>query len=151
LATSEPAAGRRVLFDLNVVLDVLMRREPHFADAARMWALAETGQIEAQIAAHSFTTLFYLYRQQNDSARAYQAIRRLLRVFGVAGVDRKVIERACDLAWKDFEDVVQAMSASGSGCHYLVTRNPEDYVVQNLAVMLPADFLAVWAARAPEE
>jgi predicted nucleic acid-binding protein len=139
------------LFDLNVILDVLMRREPHFADAARLWALVETGQIEGQIAGHSFTTLFYLYRQQDDAERAYQAIRRLLRVFGVAGVDRKVIEMACDLAWRDFEDAVQAMAAKGSGCHYLVTRNPEDYSVKKPVVMLPADFLAVWAARIPGE
>ena len=141
----------RILFDLNVILDVLMRREPYFADAARLWTLAETERIEGFIAGHSFTTLFYLYRQQNDSVRAYQAIRRLLRVFDVAGVDREVIEMACDLAWRDFEDAVQAMAANGSDCHYLVTRNPEDYAVQKPKVILPADFLAVWVAREAEE
>jgi hypothetical protein len=36
------------LFDLNVVLDVLMRREPHFPSSARVWALAETGRIGLQ-------------------------------------------------------------------------------------------------------
>jgi predicted nucleic acid-binding protein len=135
------------LFDLNVILDVLMRRELHFADSARLWALAETRQIEGYVAGHSFTTLFYLYRQQNDSDRAYQAIRSLLRVFEVAGVDRGVIEMACDLAWRDFEDAVQSVAASKSACHYLVTRNPGDYPDQRLAAIQPADLLAVWASR----
>lgn len=147
MVAPEETARWRVLFDLNVVLDVLMRREPHFADAARLWALAETGQIEGFVAGHSFTTLFYLYRNQNDAERAYQVIRRLLRVFEVAGVDGGVIETACDLAWRDFEDAVQATAANGAGCHYLVTRNLRDYGDQPLAVIQPADFLAIWAAR----
>ncbi len=147
MALPEKNLKWHVLFDLNVILDVLMRREPHFSDAARLWALAETGQIDAFLAAHSFTTLFYLYRQQNDPERAYQAIRKLLRVFEVAGVDRKVIEMACDLGWRDFEDAVQAVAASGAGCNYLVTRNPGDYADAQLAVIQPADFLAVWGSR----
>jgi len=148
LATTEKPVSWRVLFDLNVVLDVLMRREPYFADAARLWALAETGQVEGFVAGHSFTTLFYLYRRQSDPERAYQALRRLLRVFRVASVDRKTIEMACDLAWRDFEDAVQATAANGAGCRYLVTRNPGDYGDQQLTVIRPADFLAVWAAKA---
>lgn len=143
----EKTANWRVLFDLNVVLDVLMYREPYFADAARLWALAETGQIKGFVAGHSFTTLFYLYRRQSDAERAYQALRRMLRVFQVASVDHKAVEMACDLAWRDFEDAVQATAANGAGCHYLVTRNPHDNGDQQLTVIQPADFLAVWAAK----
>jgi predicted nucleic acid-binding protein len=140
-----------VLFDLNVVLDVLMHREPYFTDASRLWALAETGRIEGVVAGHSFTTLFYLYRKQNDSQKAYQVIRRLLRVFAVAGVDQEVIEMACDLAWRDFEDAVQLIAAKKAGCHYLATRDPGDFTDSTLAVIQPADFLAVWAAGHAQE
>lgn len=147
MAAPEKATSWRVLFDLNVILDVLMRREPHFANAARLWALVESSQIEGYIAGYSFTTLFYLYWRQSDPEKAYQAIRKLLRVFDVASVDRRVIEIACDLAWRDFEDAVQAIAASGAGCDYLVTRNPEDYAGLQMAVIQPAEFLAVWAAR----
>ena len=147
MAIPEKPAKWRVLFDLNVILDVLLRRESFFADAARLWALAETGQIEGCVAAHSFTTLFYLYRRQGDTQSAYQAMRSLLRVFDVAGVDRAVIEKACDAGWPDFEDAVQCVAAKGSACNYLVTRNPRDYQDMNLAIILPADFLAVWAGK----
>jgi predicted nucleic acid-binding protein len=141
------SAKWRVLFDLNMILDVLLRRESFFTDAARIWALAETDQIEGFVAAHSFTTLFYLYRHQVDHQSAYQAIRNMLRVFDVAGVDRMVIEKACDLGWHDFEDAVQSMAARGATCDYLVTRNPEDYQERNLTIILPADFLAVWVSN----
>ncbi len=147
MAEPEKTTSWRVLFDLNVILDVLMRRDPHFADAARLWALAESSQIEGYLAAHSFTTLFYLYRRQSDLAGAYQVIRKLLRVFEVAGIDRQIIEMACDLGWRDFEDAVQAMAARRAGCDYLVTRNPKDYASMAVIVIEPAEFLAVWAGR----
>ncbi|MGE5222139.1 MAG: PIN domain-containing protein [Omnitrophica WOR_2 bacterium] len=123
------------------------KREPYFADAARAWGLAESRQIEGFIAGRSFTTLFYLYRHQGGSEMAYQAIRMLLRVSDVASVDRGTIEKACDLAWRDFEDAVQAVAASGAGCDYLVTRNPRNYAGQAMTIIQPAKFLAVWAAR----
>jgi predicted nucleic acid-binding protein len=151
LADPEKTISWRVLFDLNIILDVLMRREPHFADAARLWALAESSQIEGFLTAHSFTTLFYLYRRQSDFAGAYQIIRKLLRVFDVAGIDGQIIETACDLGWRDFEDAVQAMAASGASCDYLVTRNPEDYASLPVTVIEPATFLAVWAGKEGDE
>ena len=54
------ARDLRVLLDLNIVLDVLSRREPGYRDSAAVWALVETGRMEGVVAAHSLTTLFYL-------------------------------------------------------------------------------------------
>jgi predicted nucleic acid-binding protein len=137
----------RVLIDLNVLLDVLMRREPYFDDAARLWALIETGQVEGFVAGHSFTTLYYLYRQQDDRAQAYWAIRQMLQVFDIADINRSVIEDAAALGWADFEDAVQASAAQAVDCDYVVTRNTQDYQEQPVAAIQPADFLAVWAAN----
>jgi predicted nucleic acid-binding protein len=137
----------QVLFDLNVILDVLIRREPHYADATRLWVLAETGQIKGFVTAHSFTTLFYLYRRQNNADKAYQALRMLLQVFEVARVERSAIETACGLGWRDFEDAVQWTAAKSAGCQYLVTRDPKGYSEQMLTAIQPADFLAIWTAR----
>ena len=64
-----------------------------------------------------------------------------------AFLKKNTFEKACDLAWRDFEDAVQLMAASESACDYLVTRNPGDYPDQNLTVVQPAEFLAVWAAN----
>ena len=43
-----------VLVDTNVLLDVLMRREPHYRASAYVWTLAERGEIAAFISAISF-------------------------------------------------------------------------------------------------
>ena len=147
MATPADPDKWQVLFDLNSLLDVLMKREPFLADASRLWALAETHQIDGFVAGHSFTTLFYLYRRQGSNEVAYRVLRKLLQIFHVANIDQGVVTAACDLAWRDFEDAVQAVAARQSGCQYLVTRNPADYMDRRLTVIQPADFLAIWASR----
>ncbi len=49
-----------ILVDANVPLDVLAKREPHYATSAAVWALVEQGEIEGLLAAHTVTTLHYL-------------------------------------------------------------------------------------------
>jgi predicted nucleic acid-binding protein len=136
----------RVLIDLNVLLDVLMRREPYFGNAARIWALVESGQVEGCVAGHSFTTLYYLYRRQENRVQAYQAIQQILRVFSVADINRDVIEGVATLGWPDFEDAVQASAAWAFSCDYIITRNTQDYQEQPVEAIDPAGFLAVWSA-----
>lgn len=131
------------LIDINVVLDVLEKREPHFADSARVWGLAERGVIRAMIAAHGLTTLYYLYKRHRDAETARSAMRKLLTVFSTAPVDGRVIEAALSYEGGDFEDAVQLAAAVSSGCDYLVTWNPKDFSSEKVAIISPAEFLAI--------
>jgi len=42
----------RVVLDVNVVLDVLQRRQPFIADSSRLMAEVEAGRLEGLLAAH---------------------------------------------------------------------------------------------------
>lgn len=48
---------RRILVDLNVVLDVLLERAPHVEASAALWAAVERGELEGLLPAHCVTTL----------------------------------------------------------------------------------------------
>jgi predicted nucleic acid-binding protein len=48
----------RVLFDVNVVLDVLLKREPWREDASKLWDAAALGQIEGNLAPTTVTTIY---------------------------------------------------------------------------------------------
>ena len=133
----------RALFDVNVILDVLARREPFYQDAAELWSLVERGQIVGLLAAHSITTIFYLYARQVSHQAASLSIGKLLKVFRVAPIDQPVIETALQYGWVDFEDAVQMAAASAADCDYLVTRNPQDFKPSPVQTIQPADFLAI--------
>lgn len=138
--TAESSPKLRVLFDLNVVLDVLAQRQPHYPDAARVWVYVESGQMEGLLAAHSVTTLFYLLRRQLGLSQAKVALHDVLRVFQVAPVDQEVIRAALILDWNDFEDAVQATAAVAAGAAYLITRNEADFAGSPVPAIHPANF-----------
>jgi predicted nucleic acid-binding protein len=138
-----PSARATVLVDLNVLLDVLQKREPHYPASAKVWAAIEEGRLRGFIAAHSVTTLFYLLARHLSWSEALDAIRDLLGVFSVAQVDEAVIQEALAFGWQDFEDAVQMAAAAGVEADYLITRNPKDFEGGVISVLQPAEVPAI--------
>jgi predicted nucleic acid-binding protein len=136
-------ARPRVLFDLNIILDVLQRREPFYEMSARSLASAETGRIEGLVAAHSLTTLFYLMARDQSANQARITLGEILRFLAVAAVDHSIIEQALTLPYRDFEDAVQMIAAVHAGAGYLVTRDTADFRAGPLPALQPAELLAL--------
>jgi predicted nucleic acid-binding protein len=131
-----------VLIDLNIVLDVLQKREPFYETSARLLALVETGRVKGYIAAHSITTLFYLIKKSRSGAEARATITNLLQFIKIAPVDQGTIEQALNLDYHDYEDAVQMIAAVQAKVDCLITRNIKDYQPALLSVLQPVDFLA---------
>jgi predicted nucleic acid-binding protein len=116
-----------MLVDTNVVLDVLLDRQPHVAASAAVWAAIETGAATGFLAAHAITTIHYLVRKELGGAKAKRTISAILRVFDVAAIDRSVLDEALHLSSPDFEDSVTAAAAQLAGCDFIVTRDPKGF------------------------
>ena len=56
---------KRVLLDVNVILDVLLDRKPHAEASAAAWAAVEIGAAKGLLAAHAVTTVYYLIRRES--------------------------------------------------------------------------------------
>lgn len=134
-----------LLLDLNVILDVLLERQPGVDSASALWAAIEEGHGLGQIPAHGVTTIFYLLEKARDAAFAREGVERLLTVFGIAPVNEAVLRRAVVLAWPDFEDAVCAAAAEAGDCAAIVTRDPDGYPTASLPVIDPAAALS-WLA-----
>lgn len=132
-----------VLIDLNVVLDVVQCRKPFYAASAALLASAEKGRIRGLVAAHSFTTLFYLVQKSSSAQEARAAITRLMQFLAVAPVDGNTVDQALHLPYSDFEDAVQMAAALQARADYLVSRNLKDYQPELVPVVAPAELLAL--------
>jgi predicted nucleic acid-binding protein len=130
-----------VLIDLNILLDVLQKREPFYEISAALLATVETGRVKGYVAAHSVTTLFYLIRKDRSAAEARATITNLMQFIKIAPVDQSTIEQALNLDYGDYEDAVQMISAVQCKADYLITRNVKDYQPALLTVLKPVDFL----------
>ena len=132
-----------VVFDLNILLDVLQAREPFYEFSARLLAVAETGKIQGWLAAHSVTTLFYLIAKDKSSDQARVTLTNLLQFLKISPINETTIEQALNLPYRNFEDAVQAASALQIHADYLVSRNIKDYQPAPLPVVQPAELLAL--------
>lgn len=135
------ASRPKVMIDLNVILDVLQKRDPFYETSAALLAATETGHVEGYIAAHSVTTLFYLIQKGKSASEARATITNLLQFLRIGSVDQTTIEQALNLDYRDFEDAVQMMSAVQCKVDCLITRNIKDYQTALLPVVQPVDFL----------
>lgn len=130
-----------VLIDINILLDVLQKREPFYEISAALLAAVETGRLKGYVAAHSLTTLFYLIRKDRSAAKARATITNLLQFIKIAPVDQSTIEQALNLDYGDYEDALQMISAVQCKADCLITRNVKDYQPALLSVLQPVEFL----------
>ena len=137
----------KLFLDVNVILDVLAKREPWFEDSAAVLSLLESGEFEGVVAAHSVTTLFYLTSKHLGQRRAAARLLDLLKVVSVAPVDQDTILKGLALGWSDFEDALQLLCADTAGADFLVTRNPRDFESESITVVTPAQLLAILQAQ----
>ena len=136
---------KRVLFDVNVLLDVLLDRKPFAGDSAEAWAAVERGEADGVISAHAVTTLHYLNAKTVGVRMATETTEALLSVFEVALIDEHVLRSALALEWKDFEDAVTAAGARRAKCDAVITRNPRDFKGAPVKVLTPTEAVA-WIA-----
>ena len=133
----------RIFVDTNLLLDVIARREPFYAAAARVWTMAETGACEALVSAISFNNVFYIVRKAGDTATARRALVPLRDVFACIAPHQRILNQAIDSEIPDFEDAIQLYSAIHAHADYLLTRNVGDFPSGILPILTADEFLAV--------
>jgi predicted nucleic acid-binding protein len=136
-----------VLIDTNVVLDVLLDRQPFAEAAAGVFALVEESRIEGFLCATTVTTVDYLLGQALAPDKARAALQRLLDLFEIAPVNRPVLEQALRSGISDFEDAVLDQSARLVSVEAITTRNLSDFKKSSLTVMDPSELLAAVEAK----
>jgi predicted nucleic acid-binding protein len=67
----------KILIDTNVVLDLLLEREPFVENAFALFEKIEQGNLEGYIAATTITNIFYIIRKTEGREVALDAINRL--------------------------------------------------------------------------
>ena len=136
----------KLLIDTNVVLDVLLRREPFSKTAAEVLNLTQRDDVQEYVSASAITDIYYIAnKQMKDCDAVRDLLKRLLMVVSVVAVSEREIQNALNLAWGDFEDSVQYSVALLNEMDGIVTRNPSDYQEANIRIWLPEQALELFA------
>jgi predicted nucleic acid-binding protein len=67
--------------DINVILDIFLKRDPHYAPAARLFTLIEEKKLPGNLSAQSFPTMFHLLSRELKREKAMRVLEKPRIVF----------------------------------------------------------------------
>ena len=133
---------KRIFLDTNIILDILLRRDPFYVDAAKIWLMIESRALQGLVSLQSLGTIFYLLRKRTDTPTARQALKTICRVVQIADSPAQAGQMALRSGQPDFEDALQYAIAALAKADCGITRNPSDFPRRGkLRVLTPEEFL----------
>jgi predicted nucleic acid-binding protein len=129
----------KICFDTNVILDVLLEREPWYTSSVSLLLKAEKNIIEAYLCPTTITTIAYLIQKHKNKKIAKELISHLLNIFNLSHMDKDICQSALSLDFNDYEDAVLHESARNSGMDAIVTRNPRVFRQSSLRIYSPEE------------
>ena len=130
----------KVMLDLNILLDHIQKREPHYQFSSIVISEVLKNKVEGIIPAHALTTLYYLISKYTNKERANERIDWLLEKFDFVGGDKSLFKRARNLQIEDFEDAVVASLAEDLHCDHIISRNVPDFENFPIPAITPEEF-----------
>lgn len=131
---------KKVLIDLNIILDFLNKRNFH-EEAANIINMCVKKKLSGFIAAHEITTLsYFLLKEKKDKNKAADIISALLDMFNIIPIDEKILREALFSPVKDYEDAVIEVSSVKNSIDYIISRNLGDFKSARVQVFTPEQF-----------
>ena len=133
---------KRVLVDSDVLLDILMERQPFVVASASVLSWIAASGSEGMVAGHAITNMFYILRREVGRAESIDLLSAVTQILKVASITDSVINEALRSDMVDFEDAVTSSAAAASGAEGIVTRNIVDFKNSSVPAFSPTQFLA---------
>jgi predicted nucleic acid-binding protein len=131
----------KAMLDLNVLLDVVQKREPFYAASAAVLSKAVQGPDVYCLPGHALTTLHYIIAKHAGREQADTLVDWVLAHLEIVPQDRAQFVRARNLRFDDFEDAALASAAEAAACKLILTRNVADFGASPVPAVTPEEFL----------
>jgi hypothetical protein len=131
---------RHVLFDTNVLLDVLLECQPFYRPSALALSCVDGRSVQGFVSAHAIPTIVYIADKSMPVKEARRKTELLCAHLQIAAVTDQVIRQAFISLISDFEDAMTHAAAQASNCNLIVTRNVDDFAKGTVRAVLPDVF-----------
>jgi predicted nucleic-acid-binding protein len=136
-----PLMPKNILIDLNIILDVFLKRKGYEA-SVKVLEIHENSGYKLFISAHCIDTLAYVLESAKVPRKQILAhIDWLVRVFEVVAIDSPLILRALGSNITDFEDALVEQAAQAASASAIITRNLKDFKASKVSATDPETFL----------
>jgi len=135
---------RCIFVDSDILIDVFSRRDPFYETSAIFLTLAENKEFQIFTSPLVIANVHYVLEKFSNRETARNAIRKIRTFVNIVDMNQKIVDRALNSSFPDFEDALQIVSAENAVMDLIVTRNIEDYKNSNLSVLKPAEVIALY-------
>jgi predicted nucleic acid-binding protein len=133
---------KSVLIDTNIILDIALKREPHFEKSAEVFRYIEKKRIKSYVIATSINDIYYIAHKERGHLMAIEFILNLIEFVDIIGIDKQIIINALNSNIDDFEDALQNFAAIEADCDVIITRNKADFKNSFINILTPIEFLS---------
>ncbi|MEQ8186680.1 MAG: PIN domain-containing protein [Candidatus Eremiobacterota bacterium] len=136
-----------VFIDSDIILDLLMKREPHYLSAAKLFTIIEKGNVKAFVSPLIFSNLFYILRKITSKERAKNSLKKLKFLVNILEVNEYIIELSLEADFNDFEDAIQYYTALENKIDCLITRNKKDYKKSLITICTAEEYILNFSGK----
>lgn len=133
---------QRILIDTNVIMDVMLEREPFFCNSKKILDYCSESKVKGYVAVHTIPTLWYLIRKSGTDKMCRDFMSSILEYLDISGMDKDLVIKAIARDnFPDFEDCLQDECAAQIEADCIITRNKNDFCSSKVPAFLPEEFL----------
>ena len=134
-----------VLIGTNVILDYVLKREPHAAAVKACLDILVGRKIKIWLPVSALGDIYYATMQaRNDPYAARAIVSKLLNAFQIASADKTDCIKALELDMADFEFALIATCAKKLKATYIITKNPEGFRNSPIPALTPEEWVAAY-------
>lgn len=131
----------RILLDTNIILDIALRREPHFTFSVQAFKAIDNKIVFGFVTATTITDIYYIAKREKGHQIALDFISNLIEIIDIIGIDRNIIIKSLVSQISDFEDAIQSISSLLNNIDYIITRNQKDFSKSDIKALTPVEFV----------
>ena len=132
----------RLLIDINIVIDLLSKRDEFYDEAADLFSRADKKELELTISSLTLANTNYILTKFKSSKEAREILRKFKVLVELLTLDDKITELALsDDNFSDFEDGLQYYSAIENQIDIIITRKKRDFKNSKIPVLTAKEFL----------
>lgn len=131
----------RLFLDANVLLDVLLARQPFVNDSEQVLNLCAKNVFDGCCSGLTICNLMYILRKHCTMDVARSCMREFSTYVEIVDVKSSAVASALHSINSDFEDVVQAMCAVDCHADAIVTRDKSGFADSGITIYTPAELL----------
>ena len=136
----------KLFIDSDILIDLLAQRE-NYLQAAALMSIIMDKKAAAYTTPLILANVDYIITKYSNKIKSRKAIKTLNKIITVIPIDEKIVNKALESEFSDFEDAIQCFAAEKEKINFIITRNKKDYKKGKIKVITAQEYITMYEAK----